>query len=242
MPLFVSKYSDREKDAIRDYAAANPAATGAQIAELAGRGLLKVDGETVAPFQIPEATVRDLKRRARRKAEGLARTELGSELPRDALEILRRRLVSAADHKLARMERLLSDGHHDRVSGEDIRQVARAVREIAAIPGADGSPAARRPGEHIPGTGKNGATDGGRTRGGLAGSIFAAVSPAPVREDVSPPLHEEGNATSAELATSATDQREDERINATDSDDPGSYASARIAELAHPAEHGAGHA
>lgn len=239
MPPFAQKYSDAERDAVRDYAATHPDATGNEIADLARRGMLKVAGEPVPAFTMPPATVRDLKRRARRAAEGRARSALETAPARDALEQLRRRLVSATDHKLAHVERLINNGAHERVNGEDLRQLARAVREIAAIPGADGSPAAgRRPGEHVPGTGKatgDAATDGGRTRGGLAGSIIAAAQPkrinaepAPVPEDVDLAGDELGETADADATTS----EDSERINAGDSDDPGSYARGRIAELA----------
>lgn len=235
MPPFAQKYTDAERDAVRQHAATHPDATGEQISELARRGLLTLDGERVPAFKMPAATVRDFKRRARRAAEGRARSALEAKPPRDALEILRRRLVSMTDHKLARCERLLANGEHEKVDGEHIRQLARAVREIAAIPGADGTPAAgRRPGEHVPGTGKgkgDAATDGGRTRGGLAGSIIAAARPAPVQGDDLLLDNDHRENTDTRAATSEADQR----INTGDGEDPGSFARDGIAALSRPA-------
>jgi hypothetical protein len=84
--------------------------------------------------------------------------ELAKAAPRDAIEALRRRLVNAADAELAAMEKRQKNGKS--VPGEELRQVARAVREIAAIPGpSDARPAA-------PGARVNGDATGQRRRAG----------------------------------------------------------------------------
>ncbi len=54
------------------------------------------------------------------------------------------------------------------VTGEALRQVARALRELAAIPGPN-DPRPPAPGAKI-----NGVRNGSETRGGLAGKILAA--------------------------------------------------------------------
>jgi hypothetical protein len=86
--------------------------------------------------------------------------------PRTAVEILRRRLITGIDAELYRMEIEQAEGRSLR--GEQFRQVARAVRELASIPG----PNDLRP--PAPGAKVNGVRDGSETRGGLAGKILAA--------------------------------------------------------------------
>jgi hypothetical protein len=82
------------------------------------------------------------------------------------VEALRRRLVNAADAGVSELERARRG--KGGVDFERLRQAARAVREIAAIPG-PGEPRPPAPGATV-----NGVRDGGATRGGLAGEILRA--------------------------------------------------------------------
>jgi hypothetical protein len=73
--------------------------------------------------------------------------------------------VTAIDVELTRIEIEQHEGRF--AGGEALRQVARAVRELASIPG----PGELRP--PAPGAKANGIRQGGETRGRLAGRILA---------------------------------------------------------------------
>jgi hypothetical protein len=98
------------------------------------------------------------------------------------------------------------------VPGEEIRQVARAAREIASLPGLD-DPAPVAPGLRTPGTGHK---DSGMTRGGLAGMILAAhersrgaqpeVDPAPPPRPEPEPEPEPERDAQPELAPDAAQE------------------------------------
>lgn len=141
--------------------------TAKRVVELAASGALKhPSGALLAAFDIPENTVRSVARRARRReaveAQGVGLLVIS---PRSAVERLRQRFVQAIDRELSRIEIEQQEGRS--ITGEELRQVARAARELAAIPG----PNDPRP--PAPGAKVNGRREGGETRGGLAGRILA---------------------------------------------------------------------
>jgi hypothetical protein len=143
-------------------------ATAGHVTELAASGLLEhPSGARLGPCSIPENTVRSIARRERlRRAAAQDAVALVDQPPRDAVERLRRRFVTALDGEMTRIEIEQMEGRQ--VTGEALRQVARALRELASIPG----PNDPRP--PVPGAKVNGARDGSETRGGLAGKILAA--------------------------------------------------------------------
>ncbi len=142
--------------------------TARQVVELAATGALEhPSGAALGPFATTESTVRSLGRRQRLRAQAEAATTRTANLPpRDGVERLRCRLADAIDTELDRIELEQDEGRM--VSGEALRQVARAIRELASIPG----PNEPRPAP--PGAKVNGIRDGGETRGGVAGRILAA--------------------------------------------------------------------
>jgi hypothetical protein len=174
--VFSSKYSDEQRAAIVA-AFDERGMTAPAVADLARRGELEHEGEPLAPFEVPASTVRSLARDARRRRSGAMRSDLANAAPGDALEDLRRRLVSAIDHELRQIERRQRAG--EVVKGEELRQLGRARRELAARSG----PIDSRP--PLPGARVNGEREGGLTRGGLAGALLAdhratgARTPAP---------------------------------------------------------------
>jgi hypothetical protein len=163
---FSSKYSDGQRAAVVA-AFVDRGITAPAVVELASAGNLEHDGEQLAPFEMPASTVRSLARDARRRRSGAMRAELANAAPADALEDLRRRLVSAIDHELRQVERRQSAGKAVKGAGEELRQLARAYRELAARTGPTGS---RPP---VPDAKVNGVRDGGVTRGGIAGPLLA---------------------------------------------------------------------
>jgi hypothetical protein len=139
-----------------------------QVVELAAAGALThPTGATLDPFTAPQSTVRSEARRARQRREREAASSRLAELPRrDALELLYHRLADGIEREIDRLEIEQAEGRS--VAGEQLRQLIRATRELACLPGPD---------EHrppAPGEKRNGVRQGGETRGGLAGRILRA--------------------------------------------------------------------
>lgn len=147
-----------------------PSLTARQVVELAAAGALEhPSGATLGPFATSESTVRSLGRRQRLRAQAEAATASTASLPpRDGVERLRCRLADAIDAEMDRIEIEQEEGRM--VSGEALRQVGRAIRELASIPGPN-EPRPPRPGAKV-----NGVRDGSETRGGLAGRILAEAA------------------------------------------------------------------
>jgi hypothetical protein len=167
MAVLSSRYTLWQRDAIAT-AYTLTDATARRVAQLAAAGELEHPaGARLAPFEVPENTVRSIARRERiRRAAAQAAVPLVDQPPRDAVERLRQRFVAALDTEMTRIEIEHSEGRF--LTGEALRQFARAVRELAAIPG----PTEPRP--PAPGAKVNGVRNGSETRGGLAGKIMAA--------------------------------------------------------------------
>jgi hypothetical protein len=155
------------------------------VAEHAATGrLVDRSGNTVAPFEVPEDTVRTLARDERRARLGERSTALQDMPHRDAIEQLRRRLLAVADHELTWLERQQANGKL--VNMERVRQIARTIREAASLPGPND------PAPPAPGAKRDGQRNGGATRGGLAAELLSAhrrsngttAEPSPV-EDLS---------------------------------------------------------
>lgn len=167
MTPLAAKYTQCQRDAIATVYTLMDATAG-RVAQLAAAGELKHPvGARLGPFEVPENTVRSIARRERiRRAATQAAVALVDQPPRDAVERLRQRLIVGVDVELTRIE--IEQAAGGRVTGEELRQVARAARELAAIPG----PTDPRP--PAPGAKVNGVRNGSETRGGLAGKIMAA--------------------------------------------------------------------
>lgn len=160
-------YTRQQREAIA--AAYERGFSARRVVELAAAGALEhPSGATLGPFATNESTVRSLARRQRLRAQAeAAATSTANLPPRDGVERLRRKLADAIDAEIERIEIEQAEGRP--VSGETLRQVGRAIREMASIPG----PNERRP--LAPGQKVNGVRDGSETRGGLAGRILAGA-------------------------------------------------------------------
>jgi hypothetical protein len=159
---FDRRYTDAQRDALVEAYVDRGVRPARRVAELAAAGELTHNGEPVERFTVPVSTVRSLARDARRHRHSTA--TLDSLAPRDAVERLRLRLIRAIDRELNRVERRQRAG--EPVKGEELRQLARAQRELAQIPGL------RDPLPPAPGAKVNGVREGGETRGGLAGPMM----------------------------------------------------------------------
>lgn len=69
------------------------------ICRLAAAGDLRHEGEGVPPFEIPQTSAAHIGKRARKRREGKLPSALLNLPPRDAVENLRRRLMSFTDHE-----------------------------------------------------------------------------------------------------------------------------------------------
>lgn len=169
MTTVASRYTCWQRDAIAA-AYMQPDITARRVVELAAAGALKhPSGAVLGPFDVPESTVRSVGRRVRRRAVAVAQAARLLEIsPRDAVERLRQRLVRGIDKELTRIEVEQHEGRA--IRGEELRQVGRALRELAALPG----PCDPRP--PAPGAKVDGRRHGGETRGGLTMRIRAERS------------------------------------------------------------------
>jgi hypothetical protein len=209
---FERKYSDDEKEAALFAYMDRRIRPLRAVLELGSRGeLITRDGRTVRPFQLNPHTLKTWITVEKRKRSGKLRGA-AFEKPDDTIEALRRRLINTADSELSYVERQRT-GKRD---PEHLRQIARLVREVAALP---------KPGEgrsKAPGQRENGHKDSGETTGGLAGSLLAAHRRTPAQEQPSQTQTQTEN-TDASNTTRSTDAQQD-----TEHDAPGSPQRALI--------------
>jgi hypothetical protein len=168
MALLAPRYTRAQRAAV--VAAYNGTfATAAEVAALAANGeLCGPCGTRLAGFRIPVNTIRSMARRHRlREAATRDESRLAALEPRDAIERMRLQLADVIE---ATFDKLEVEQAEDRmISGEVLRQLARAIREYAAIPGR------REPLPPAPGAKVNGVRYGSETRGGIAGAALAAL-------------------------------------------------------------------
>lgn len=164
MGAFQRKWSDEQRDAMVS-ARLDRGMTYRRVMELATAGALTApDGSKLAPFKPPLSTVASLARDEKKRRMGRQTTQLAQLEPRDAIEALRRRLLSAADTVLQVEEKKAPEKRDlDRM-----REVGRCVREFAAIKAPSDEPS-RKPGQR-----ENGRQPEAPTRTGMAGALIAA--------------------------------------------------------------------
>jgi hypothetical protein len=164
VPAFDRKYSNAQADAIASAWNDRGMRPAKRVQELARAGeLTDPTGEKIPGFEIAEGTIRSLARHARRRRRGEIHSPLSEAGPRDAIEILRRRMANMIDGEMAVEERK-RPGNRD---VERLRQLNRALLELARLPGPTdprpASPATRGPdGKQLEGVAK----------GGLAGPMM----------------------------------------------------------------------
>jgi hypothetical protein len=172
MGAFQAIYTDAQREAVEHAVLDRGIAPANRVAQLAQAGELA----DLEPFTIPPATIRDMARRARKRRAGELRSGLSDVPAAQAIDVLRKRLVSAADLELERLERKQRRGMRlEPREVETMRQVARILRELAALP--DVQRRATAPGaRHAPAPGETeGQKDGGATTGGIGGAIMRDV-------------------------------------------------------------------
>jgi hypothetical protein len=200
MTTFERKYSDDEREAaVFAYVDRNIRPAKA-VLDLAARGeLITRDGRKVRPYEINPYTLKTWIQHTRRKRRGRV-PGAAHEDPEGTIEALRKRLIALADGELAYLERQRT-GKRD---PEHMRQIARAVREAAAIP-VKGEPRGRAPGERD----ANGKQPDQHTRGGMAGALLKAHRSKPAPGPLSTQeTQAENTSTSATARSDDTKARE----------------------------------
>jgi hypothetical protein len=156
-----AKYTDAQRTAAA-HAVVDRGLGPAAVSRLAAAGELKWNDARLEPFVMPPGSVGTYAKRLRYEREARDTGEVAQLPPRDAVEVLRKRLVQIADRETRKMTRAPAG----KVDPERLRQTARAVREIAALPGpTDPQPPA-------PGAKVDGIQHGGQTKGGLVGDLL----------------------------------------------------------------------
>lgn len=195
MTAFERKYSVDEKEAVIYAYLDRRIRPLRAIVDLAARGeLVTRDGRQVRPFQLNPNTVKAWLQVAKRKRQGKVRGA-AFENPEGTIEALRKRLIALADQELTHLERK----RRGTVDTEHMRQIARAIREAAAIP-VKGQPRDRAPGERN----AKGEMEDGATNGGLAGSLLRAHRARPAPEQPTPTQTNTEN-TDSSATTRSTD-------------------------------------
>ncbi len=196
MGRFDPVYTAEQRSAIEEAYLDRGIRPARRVAELARVGELLPE---LDPFPIPTPTAADMIRTAKKRRAGQLASALADQAPRDATETIRRRLVSMVDKELERIEKLKGP-----VDMDLLRQVARAAREIAALPGpTDPRPVA--PGARIPGTTEH---EPGGKPGGLAGAILSShrksgAEPSP-RRTPQPTTDDDGDQGTGDTSTETT--------------------------------------
>lgn len=182
----------------------------ADVVRLAAAGDLEPG---LDPFTVPPATVSSWASRLRKRRAGTVATAQSATPAAQRIAGLQARLLNAVEHELNAVERAQRKRNAGPVDAERLRQLARALREAAAIAPAPRASGAAQ-GSHESGRpatpGQRDATGehaGARTRGGLAGGILAdlagggpappPISPSP-RPSPSPTRTHEGTGESDE--------------------------------------------
>jgi hypothetical protein len=221
VPAFDRKYSNEQADAVASAWNDRGIRPAKRVSELAAAGELTTPlGDKLPGFEIPEGTIRSLARHARRRRRGEITSPLSEAGPRDAIEILRRRMANMIDGEMAVEERK-RPGTRD---AERLRQLNRALLELARLPGPTDprpvSPAAKD---------ADGKRAEGGARGGLAGPMMREL-----RSNGAPgePVRNAPLTTHAHGDREGTDSAPPFERTETQADgSPGSLVSERIAGL-----------
>ncbi len=222
MGAWQKAYTDDQRDAIEQAWGDRGIRPASRIQTLAADGELTRNGDLIPAFHIPETTIRTIGARYVRSCEGHIRSKLAVQPPGDAVEQLRQRLVNAVNTEIGRIER--KQEKRQEVKGEQLRQVARAIREIAAIPGPNDTKRPVQPGQHDP---EKGGKTSGATKGGLAGKILASAAQ-------QTPVHNNPHTTDPQHTSNHNDTHTHTTIPddpPTQPDDPGLYVREHIAAL-----------
>jgi hypothetical protein len=156
VPAFIQKYSDEAKEAMYQASIAR-GLSYRRITELAAAGeLTATNGDKIPPFEISIMYLGELVRTETRRRTGRAAADVAKLAPRDGVEAMRRRGLSAADHMQGLVERKLQRLGKDADMAQ-LREIAKAqweitrvMREVAHLPGPT-DPRPPKPGQKVNG-------------------------------------------------------------------------------------------
>lgn len=133
MAAWERKYSDEERTALEEAYLDRGIRPVKRIKALAEAGELPYNGAQLPAFTVPLSTIYDLGRTAKQRRSGVIHSELADGDPDDAIEVIRKRLLSVADHET---KRLVKAAKRDKTpaNAKELQGWARALREAAAIP------------------------------------------------------------------------------------------------------------
>ena len=237
---FDAKYTEEQRRAI-EYAYLDAAIRPAtEIPRLAAAGQLVWQGHPVEAFEIPYATALEIGKAEERRRTGRAHSQLVNQPHNDAVETLRRRMVSLLDHETNRLEREQRKAQNKPIDAEQLRKVGRALRELASMP----KPGTRgvRPGSGARAgdpTGEAPAKDSSMA-GALRAAMRGGAHGATARGDVQPRASDNGGQTG--LSHNGEDARDGEgsaagaheagdALNEGEGESPGAYARTELAGL-----------
>jgi len=176
MSAFERRYSDEQIAAAVHSYLDRKIRPARAVLKLAREGnLLDRRGQEVPAFTMGEAYLRALVTAERKRRRGPVKSGGMNALsnPDDVLEGLRRRMIALADAELGVCERQRK-GKRD---PEHMRQIARLVREVAALP-KPGEGRSRTPGKRD----ETGAKPEGQSRDGMVGALLHAHRRSPATE------------------------------------------------------------
>lgn len=169
MGRFQAKWSREQKDAVAS-AVLDRGLTQKHAYELARTGNLAPTPEAapLPPYDMPLGTIASLIKDERKRRRGTAQRPIEHLGARDAVELLRLRLVRLTDSTLERIERRMNNPNRapEAADAALLRECARLVREIQSIPGRHDTPLPK------PGALVNGKQPEGPTRTGLGADIL----------------------------------------------------------------------
>lgn len=188
MSTFERVYSDEQRDAALSAYLDRGVRPQRRIVELAAAGELTHRGKPLEPFALNLNTLRDMLTVERKRRAGRVRGETAKMPHMDAVDALRARMLNVADTTLAAEEKI-DPAKRD---PERMRQIARLVREVAALP-AKGEGRSRAPGQK-----ENGAKQSGETTGGMGGALLSAARKRPAPERITHPSTQAENTGAAQ--------------------------------------------
>lgn len=236
-------YSDEQRNALRYVFFIKGITNMAQIGRLANAGELVFEGRDIPAFPIPAASVRDIINQEKRKRLGKQHSDLVAKPPGDAVETLRRRLTSMLDHETARLEQWQEKNTKTPVDAEQIRKLARAVRELDRLPGPGERSTKTAPGR---GAAQGNGGEAPAKPNSLAGSLAAALKPGAINTERSAaadniPIENSGDrdtepqhtglATTLKEISYQPTNNQTTTTSDTDTGDPGAYARGELAGL-----------
>lgn len=228
MPPWTPKYSDDEKAACVAAYLDRGIRPARRIAELGARGELQHNGRNLPAFTIDAQYISHLCGIERRKRAGRTQSRVADKPHRDAIDILRKRCIAAADALLADYEKQVKR-KPETASVKRLMDILAVLTRAAAMPTKD-DPRPATPGQRIPGTGDHAPKAGGALAGQILDAARRTAVYTPSGDDPRPdPPTEQGMAENTSAA--GTEGADEGGENGTDAL-PGGAAREHVTRLA----------